>query len=204
VSFARERLKQPRLMLLQDLILDLDRDETKIMIENIEELCGEGTAVINTSCVFKNALMLGQRTYRLDSAGLTELFGSGEETNGSKAYQEENKTYKIEKIPAKIDERILLFDPNEIDYIESEQGVSCLYIRWEKFPCMVPLSDLEERIRCFGFFRSHRSYLVNLQRVREVVTWTRNSYSLNLDDKAKSSIPLSKGRLEDLKAILNF
>nr|WP_275477689.1 LytTR family DNA-binding domain-containing protein [Clostridium botulinum] len=99
---------------------------------------------------------------------------------------------------------MLLFDPIEIDYIESQQGVNNLNIRGDKFPCTISLTDLEERLKYFGFFRCHRSYLVNLQRVKEVITWTRNSYTLSLDDKVKSSIPLSKRRLEELKDILNL
>ena len=47
----------------------------------------------------------------------------------------------------------------------------------------------------FGFFRCHRSYIVNLQKVREVITWTRNSYSLILENKEKTSIPLSKAKM---------
>ncbi|MDD3224426.1 MAG: LytTR family DNA-binding domain-containing protein [Clostridium sp.] len=120
-----------------------------------------------------------------------------------KAYYE-NKTYKVEKISAKIGEKILLFDPKEIDYVESEQGSTTLSVRGEKFPCNMSLTDLEKRLKNFGFFRCHRSYIVNLQRVREVITWTRNSYSLNLDDKVKSSIPLAKGRIDELKDILSI
>ncbi|MCR1146816.1 LytTR family transcriptional regulator DNA-binding domain-containing protein [Clostridium botulinum] len=40
--------------------------------------------------------------------------------------------------------------------------------------------------------------------MKEVITWTRNSYTLSLDDKVKGSIPLSKRRLEELKDILNL
>jgi len=61
------------------------------------------------------------------------------------------------------------------------------------------LSHLEERLQHYGFFRCHRSYIENLQKVREVITWTRNSYSLVLDDQAKSSILLSKTKMAKLK-----
>ncbi|MGQ7034873.1 LytTR family transcriptional regulator DNA-binding domain-containing protein, partial [Escherichia coli] len=37
----------------------------------------------------------------------------------------------------------------------------------------------------------HRSYLVNLQRVREVITWTRNSFSLILDDERNQNLLIS-------------
>lgn len=208
LSFARERLKEPKLLIFQEPILNVDRDGAKIIVENIEELRSKGTAVLITSVLFKDTLMLGEKSYILDSEGLKELNNTKEEANAEKKDKEgvgnDNFRYKIEKIPAKVEERILLFDPTEIDYVESEQGISNLNIRGDKFPCTLSLSDLEERLKHFGFFRCHRSYLVNLQRVREVITWTRNSYSLSLDDKAKSSIPLSKGRLEELKTILKI
>jgi ABC-2 type transport system ATP-binding protein len=205
VSFARERLKQPKFLIFQEPILNMDRNGAKIIVENIEELRAEGTAVLITSVLFKDTLMLGEKAYRLNDQGLEELNNSREEVENDRAeVEDKNPIYKIQKISAKVEERILLFDPTEIDYVESEQGISNLYVRGDKFPCTLSLTELEERLRCFGFFRCHRSYLVNLQRVREVITWTRNSYSLSLDDKVKSSIPLSKGRLEELKVVLKL
>lgn len=205
LSLARERLKEPKLLIFQEPILNMDRDGAKIIIENIEDLCSKGTAVMITSVLFKDTIMVGEKAYRLNDEGLSELNNNMEEIyNHKEEIEYTNKTYKIEKIPAKVEERILLFDPTEIDYVESEQGISNLYVRGDKFPCNISLTDLEERLKHFGFFRCHRSYIVNLQRVREVITWTRNSYSLSLDDKIKSSVPLSKGRLEDLKSILKL
>jgi ABC-2 type transport system ATP-binding protein len=59
-------------------------------------------------------------------------------------------------------------------------------------------------LRSYGFFRCHRSYIVNLQKVREVVTFTRNSYSLVLDDARKSSVPLSKTKMAELKEMMGI
>lgn len=111
---------------------------------------------------------------------------------------------RFEKIPAKVNEKIILFDPTEISFIESTEGVSNLHVNGEVFPCSYTLNELFKRLQIFGFFRCHRSYIVNLQRVREVITWTRNSYSLILDDPEKSSIPLSKGNLSELKEIIGL
>ncbi|APF25664.1 ABC transporter family protein [Clostridium sporogenes] len=205
LSFAREILKQPKFLIFQEPILNMDRDGAKVIIENIENLKAKGTAVLITSVAFKDTLILSEKAYRLNHDGLVELDNNIEESKDDREDIEDKKpVYKIEKIPAKVEERILLFDPTEVDYIESQQGISNLNIRGDKFPCTISLADLEERLRYFGFFRCHRSYLVNLQRVREVITWTRNSYTLSLDDKVKSSIPLSKRRLEELKNILKL
>ncbi len=204
VSFARERLKEPELLLFQEPLLNLDRDGAKVIRDNLNELCERKTAVLTTSISFKNTLLIGERAYRMNIDGFFELYDNGEQDSNKLSADTQNKVYTIEKIPAKIEDKILLFDPMEIDYIESVQGISYLYIRGDKFPCNISLTDLEERLMNFGFFRCHRSYLINLQRIKEVITWSRNSYSLILGDKLKSSVPLSKGRLEDLKQILKL
>jgi ABC-2 type transport system ATP-binding protein len=207
LSFARERLKDLKLIIFQEPILNLDRDGARIILENIEELRTKGVAILNLSVSFKDTILLGGRCYILDDSGMNEMYQHNETDTDADAdadETEEKPMYKIEKITAKIDERILLFNPIEIDYIESEQGTSNLNVRGEKFTCVLSLNELENRLKYFGFFRCHRSYLVNLQRVREIVTWTRNSYSLILDDKNKSSIPLSKGRMDELKDILKL
>lgn len=226
LSFARERLKELKLLIFQEPILNMDKDGARMILENIEELREKGTAVLNTSVSFKDTILLGGRVYTLDENGIEEVYQDNktdfqnivqselkQETSKEEKKQvedmgedkaEEKPMYKIEKIPAKLDERILLFNPIEIDYIESEKGTSNLSIRGEKFTCTLTLNELESRLKHLGFFRCHRAYLVNLQRVREIITWTRNSYSLTLDDKNKSNIPLSKGRMDELKGILNL
>jgi len=103
-----------------------------------------------------------------------------------------------------VNDKIILFNPPEIDFIESHEGQSNLTVKGEVYPCMFTLQDLEERLLPYGFFRCHRSYIVNLQKVREVVTWTRNSYSLILDDANQTSIPLSKTKMVEMKDMLGL
>ena len=56
----------------------------------------------------------------------------------------------------------------------------------------------------FGFFRCHRSYIVNVQRVAKVERYTRNAFNLTLSDAAGTCIPLAKGRADALRATLRF
>ncbi|WP_345890022.1 LytTR family transcriptional regulator DNA-binding domain-containing protein [Paenibacillus dendritiformis] len=43
------------------------------------------------------------------------------------------------------------------------------------------------------------SYLVNLQQVREIEAWTKDSYILKLDVKTGSTVPLSRSKYMELK-----
>lgn len=204
LSFAREQLKNPWLLIFQEPILNLDKESTSIMIENLEALSADGTAILNMSAFFKDMVLMGGQVFRLDEDGLAGIPTLDAKDSDVPDNQLKPPAYHIEKITARMEDRILLFDPMEIDFIESELGVSILIVRGERFPCTLSMNELEERLLCFGFFRCHRSYLVNLQRLKEVITFTRNSYCLSLDDKLKSTIPLSKGRFEKLKDILKL
>jgi ABC-2 type transport system ATP-binding protein len=63
---------------------------------------------------------------------------------------------------------------------------------------------LEQRLGRRGFFRAHRSYLVNLQHIKEVIPFTRNSFSLRLDDAGDTLIPLSKTAAAELRELLGY
>ncbi len=67
-----------------------------------------------------------------------------------------------------------------------------------------PLTELETRLARSGFFRAHRGFLVNLQHVREVIPYTRDSFSLKLKDAAGTKIPLSKSAARELRELLGF
>jgi len=62
------------------------------------------------------------------------------------------------------------------------------------------ISELEERLIPHGFFRAHRSHLVNLNHVAEIIPWTGGSYKLVMSDKERSEIVVSRYNAKDLKA----
>ncbi|MEO4054988.1 LytTR family transcriptional regulator DNA-binding domain-containing protein [Solibacillus sp. CAU 1738] len=139
---------------------------------------------------------------RLDTQGLHALdIAEQEELNT------ETTTFtpiKIEKIPTKKNDKIILFNPPEVDYIESIEGDVFVYVAGESYPCTLTLTELENRLVPLGFFRCHRSYIVNLQKVREIITWTKNSYSLSIHTTTKTVVPLSKNKLAMLKELIGI
>ena len=106
---------------------------------------------------------------------------------------------RVCKIAAKAGEATLLLDPREIDFIESADRVNYASVRGELYPTTFTMDELEERLVRFGFFRCHRSYIVNVQKVSRVERYTRNTFDLVLSDASRTSIPLSKGRAEEMR-----
>jgi hypothetical protein len=54
------------------------------------------------------------------------------------------------------------------------------------------------------FWRAHRSYLVNVNRIREVVPWFKSTYQLRMGDKKASEIPVSRLQSRKLREMLNL
>ncbi|MER2010009.1 MAG: LytTR family transcriptional regulator DNA-binding domain-containing protein, partial [Psychrobacillus sp.] len=220
VQLAWLLIQNPDIYIMEEPDQNLDIESKRILFSLLRELRLEKKVILILTGQVESGVACSDNVYRLDEKGLRPVL-TKEEDNGEVIDRSEPTTDKItntdevveekviqpirfEKIPTKVNEKIVLFDPPEIDYIESTEGQTYLHIKGESFACSFTLNDLEERLLAFGFFRCHRSYIVNLQKVREVITWTRNSYSLVLDDSEKSSVPLSKTKMADLKGMLGL
>lgn len=220
VQMGRLLFQNPSLFIFEEPDQNVDLETKRIFIKLLRELKEKGKAILIITGNLESAVAATDRVYRLDETGLHPLDIHQEEEEPFKEHTEvEEKDIvdetrkdeeiiiqpvRFEKIPTKINDKIVLFDPPEIDYIESNDGQSTIYINGELFPSVFTMNELEKRLNPYGFFRCHRSYIVNLQKVREVVTWTRNSYTLVLGDAKKSSIPLSKTKMTELKEMLGL
>lgn len=54
------------------------------------------------------------------------------------------------------------------------------------------------------FWRAHRSYLVNINRIKEVVPWFKSSYQLRMDDKKQTEIPVSRAQTKRLRELFGL
>ncbi|MCL6575584.1 LytTR family DNA-binding domain-containing protein [Kyrpidia sp.] len=60
------------------------------------------------------------------------------------------------------------------------------------------LAELEERLAGLNFFRTHRSYLVNLEYVSAIEPWFNGAYTVILNDRARTKIPVSRNAVKEL------
>jgi ABC-2 type transport system ATP-binding protein len=217
--FGRLLFQDPELFVFEEPDQNIDLETKRVFTKIVRELKQNGKAVLVLTSNLESALSVTEQVYRLGETGLHALDVVSEDDSPDKengSHDVENQEHqqaeeeiivqpvRFEKIPTKVNDKIVLFDPPEIDFIESSEGQSNIYIKGEMYPSVFTLTELEKRLHPYGFFRCHRSYIVNLQKVREVVTWTRNSFTLVLSDNKKSSIPLSKTKMTELKAMLGL
>src|SRR5213075_1167581 len=66
------------------------------------------------------------------------------------------------------------------------------------------LEELLESLDPNLFWRAHRSYLVNMNRIKEVVPWFKSSYQLRMDDKKQTEIPVSRAQTRKLRELFGL
>ncbi len=103
------------------------------------------------------------------------------------------------RIPVRITSgRIVLLDAIEIYYIEAERGDTLVRTaRRTRYRSVNRLSEWERKQRSAGFILSHRSYLVNLGRVRELRLRPSdpNDWELKLDPPVNTVLPIGRAYL---------
>jgi two-component system LytT family response regulator/two-component system response regulator LytT len=66
------------------------------------------------------------------------------------------------------------------------------------------IEDLQANLDRELFWRVHRSYLVNINRIKEVVPWFKSSYQLRMDDKKHTEIPVSRVQTRRLRELFKL
>lgn len=72
----------------------------------------------------------------------------------------------------------------------------------ERLQVRYTMSDLEERLLQHGFFRSHKSYLINLEHVREIEPWFSGAFVIRMSNNL--TVPLSRRYARILKEQLGW
>jgi two-component system LytT family response regulator len=99
-------------------------------------------------------------------------------------------------------ECIRVLDADEVDWIGIEDEQVMVHVGDQAYPIRRTLTELEARLDPKCFFRAHRSAIVNLDRVQEVIPWFKGSHILRLTTGAE--VDLSRVQARALRKILGW
>jgi two-component system, LytTR family, response regulator LytT len=109
------------------------------------------------------------------------------------------------KVIVRAQSRLLLVDQGEICFASIEGGtISVVTRNVEGHSNCRTLEELMDQLDPETFWRAHRSFLVNIQHIREVVPWFKSSYQLRMDDPQKTEIPVSRAQTKRLRELFNL
>jgi len=109
------------------------------------------------------------------------------------------------KILVKSQQRLLLVDAEDLIFAAIEDGlISVAAKEIEGSSNYRTLEELHAALDSESFWRPHRSYLVNIHHIKEVVPWFKSSYMLKMNDKKASEIPVSRQQTKRLRELFKL
>ena len=109
------------------------------------------------------------------------------------------------KIVVRTANRHFIIDAQDLIYATISDGVITIVAEQaEGISSYRTLEELQANLDPNQFWRAHRSYLVNIHRIREVVPWFKSSYQIKVDDKKGTEIPVSRVQTRRLRELLKL
>ena len=109
------------------------------------------------------------------------------------------------KIVVQAGTRMLLVDQKELCFAAIDEGV--ISVSTPTVEGQSKCRTLEELLELLDpqiFWRAHRSYVVNINHIKEVVPWFKSSYQLRMNDRKNTEIPVSRAQTRRLRELFKL
>jgi two-component system, LytTR family, response regulator len=110
-----------------------------------------------------------------------------------------------ERLAIKVGERFLLVQADDVVYASLTDDVITVaagtHVGTSNYRT---LDELQERLDPGVFFRVHRSHLVNINKIKEIVPWFNRNYILRMKDEKATEIPVSRTQTRRLREYLKL
>lgn len=102
-------------------------------------------------------------------------------------------------------DRLIVLQSSEIFFARAEQKrKTFLCTATGDYVASMSLKEVEKRLLTCGFLRTHKSFLVNMSKIREITPWFNDTYNLLLDGCPVKDIPVAKHFLKNFKSAMGI
>jgi two-component system, LytTR family, response regulator LytT len=109
------------------------------------------------------------------------------------------------KLLVRSGQRNFVVDAQDVVYATIDDGlITVVATQLEGHSNYRTIEELQSNLDPDVFWRVHRSYLVNLNRIKEVIPWFKSSFQLRMDDKKQTEVPVSRAQAKRLRALLKL
>ncbi|MEE9339877.1 MAG: LytTR family DNA-binding domain-containing protein [Methylococcaceae bacterium] len=116
-----------------------------------------------------------------------------------------NKTDNIDKLWAERENGSrLMINYSDIQWIGAKNKKVFIMLNQEELRVRATLSELSERLPNDTFIRVHKTYIININFVRELIPWDSHAMTLVMSDKEATEIPVGRGYANKLKLLVGW
>lgn len=115
------------------------------------------------------------------------------------------RQHRREQLAIKVGERFLLVQADEIIYASmADETITVATSQYVGHSNYRTLDELQARLDPGVFWRVHRSHLVNINKIKEIVPWFSRNYILKMSDAKATEIPVSRSQTRRLREYLRL
>lgn len=111
---------------------------------------------------------------------------------------------QVKKLPVENKGKIVMVNYSEMIYAYTQAGEVLVVAGGGTYSYSGTLTELQERLEGTNMVRVHKSYIVNMDKVQEVIPWFKGTYWLKVENCPGAEIPVSKSHIKELKNILGL
>jgi two-component system, LytTR family, response regulator LytT len=111
----------------------------------------------------------------------------------------------VVKLLLKAQGRLILVDATDMVCASIADGIITIATReFEGTSNYRTIEEMSESLDPDLFWRPHRSHLVNINHIKEILPWFKSSYMLKMADKRQSEVPVSRAQTKRLRELLKM
>lgn len=92
---------------------------------------------------------------------------------------------------------------SDICFCEAMERETYVYTETDEYVCNISISEMYKKLEEENFFKSHRSYIVNLNKIIEIIPWFNSTYMIKVRGR-KEDIPVSRNNTIKFKQIMGI
>lgn len=191
LTYIHALLSNNKHIVFIDPFINTVNDNIHLFHKMKEQLVNQGKSLFVAASRLEDAFIVQPDVMKLTEQGL-QVVETADNT-------EEDSISNVSKIKVKANDKTIFVTIEDIEYLESQDGKTYINLGSEKFVMESTLQGAEEQLEAHGFYRCHRSYIVNLHKVKEIITWSKNTYSVIISNPEKAKIPLSRAKFNEIQ-----
>ena len=141
---------------------------------------------------------------RLDKAVEKLRTAMEQKASVEKVIKDRYLSQKAKRLPLWKDDRIHLINPADVVFLECNEGETSIYTAKGVFMTTESMNHYEEILSGYGFYRCHRSFMVRLEAISEIIPWFNNTYQVKVNGYPKAEIPVSRRNVKGFKDLLQL
>ena len=190
INYIHALLTDEEHIVFIDPFLHTINDNIHLFHKMKRQLLDQNKSLLVVTSRLEDAFVLQADVMKINEDGL-KVVETTENTDGKDSLNT--------KVKVKANDKTIFVDISEIEFLESQDGKVYINLDGEKFMMETTLQNAEDELSGHGFYRCHRSYIVNLHKVKEIITWSKNAYSVIIDNNEESKIPLSRAKYNEIQ-----